>query len=648
MSKMNRRTALLRSPRTGVTPPPLTHGPWSSPTASTEDRLILAKLPLNAAGSAAVTAGPQIDVSAAGVVTAYLWGEPYFRDAWLNRSNLAQRWNQDSKRVLDTIDGTFMLLIVEPDGFRLINDKVSALTWYCARQGSYLYASNSFGHVMDAADVPFKFNYHAYRHYIYTRSHHYDMSLVDGVFKLLKGHTLDHTLKQRQYYDLRDSFESDITPEMYFDHLGEIMMQTMQSKQVGILASNGYDSRVLCLLLSQHLEHFHVFTYAADTYSETPHLKHFLQQLPKQNYTLHTLRHSMAKGSPHYTPRKLARHAELFLDCFMDLSGNKEHLLYIDALDRMVDMGIDHVVTGCMAGDVRRIIPLYLMELRESDIEDIASPQLLQKFGISNDQLEMLYHGLREDDPWVDDKHYLFGDAQTNYTHPLMLHHGLTQNSLTVYTARALELYRGIDRSKLPGRGGVNMWRDYIDRYMPGAKSVPFDTGITMDVPLEHDPWIADTIDIDYACEQMRQADVFDDEFIDLMRDTYGVQRKPYDATQTFLNLWAWFTNITGQRGKFMESLQRMRQTDPYLKPRGINRSFAIARLRILDRLRIAWDALCALGDRKHPLFRLRAWCKRQWRYKGYAIGSAVYGLIRRTLRLPPWQNIRRRLLGGA
>jgi len=307
---------------------------------------------------------------------------------------------------------------------------------------------------MQQAKVDLDFNYHAYRHYIYTRSHHYDLSLVDGVFKILKGHYLDQTFKQQQYYDLCANFESNTTPQMYFDHLGEIITQTMRDKQVGILASNGFDSRLLCLLLSQHLDHFHVFTYGSDTYSESSRLQRFLKKLPRQNYTLHKFRHSMAKSSPHFTPRKLIEHSDLFLDCFMDLSGNKEHLLYIDAFAKMIDLGIDHVVTGCMAGDVRRIIPLYLMELRKSDLESIASPHMQRLFDVTNDQLEQLYHSGRDDDAWVDGKHYHFGDAQTNYPHPLMLNYGLVQNSLTVYTARALELYRGINRDKLPGRGG--------------------------------------------------------------------------------------------------------------------------------------------------------------------------------------------------
>ncbi len=610
----------------------LDHGPWSSTAASPEDRLILARLPLHPELEAEIVAGPIVDISRAAGVTGYLWGEPYFRDPWLNRTNLAERWIESPDRMLDLIDGSFMLLIHEPDGFKLINDKVSALTWYCTQRGDWLWASNSLGHLMQAADVPFDFDYHAYRHYIYTRSHHYDLSLIKNVFKLLKGHYLDQTLEQKQYYDLRAAFETDITPEQYLDHLRDVISQTMRGKEIGVLASNGFDSRFLCLLLSQNLDHFHIFSYGADTYSETGRLEAFLKLLPMQNYTLHKLRHSMAAGSPHFTPRKLIDHADLFLDCFVDLSGNKEHLLYLDAFAQMTDLRMDHVVTGCMAGHVRRSIPLYLMELRESDMEQVGTDRTRELFGVTNEELEELYHGRREDDDWVDDKHYLFGDAQTNYTHPLMLNYGLVQNSLAVYTARALELYRGIDRQILPGRGGVNLWREYLNEYLPHAEPVPYDTGITLDVPLEHDPWIPHTIDVDAACRVMRESGDFDPEFIDLIRDTYGIQRPPYSATQTFLNLWGWYANLSGRREAFIQSLAVLRRRTTQLQRSPKRRVIA----RLADWSRIRLGTLTAVCDRRHPVYRLCRWCKLALRYRGYAGGSAIYGGCRRLLGLPP------------
>jgi hypothetical protein len=132
------KTDVLSAPPCGESdhakPMQLAHGPWSSQSATPEDRVILARLPLNPAMQANVVAGPQVEVSIAGDIKAYLWGEPYFRNPWLNTTNIADRWIESPDRVLETIDGSFLLLIIEPAGFRLINDKLSALTWYCTKQ----------------------------------------------------------------------------------------------------------------------------------------------------------------------------------------------------------------------------------------------------------------------------------------------------------------------------------------------------------------------------------------------------------------------------------------------------------------------------------------------------------------------------------
>ncbi len=619
----------------------MTHSIPGSPDR--QDRLILAKLPLTEGQPAQVHAGNDIHHSRHGDTQAYLFGLPYFTDPWLNTANVASRWAQDRDRVLETVDGTYLLLVVEPGNFYLVNDKVSPLTWYWTRRDDAVHASNSLTHLTQSLSLPIDFDYESYRHMLHTRNHHFDRSLLKGVSKLLKGHLLSRQCVATRYYDFPPRIKAGSTPGDYFDHIRDYTRQTLAGKKVALLASNGYDSRLNAVILSQCLDRFDIFTFKSDVYSEHSGARQFFSKLPRQNYNLRTPGYSMAPGSPHYAPRWLGRHPGLFLDCFDDLSENKEHLLFLEVFAQLAREGFDAVVTGCMGGDVRRVHPLYLVAHRDSDLDLAGTPQTKRLFGISDKQIDDHYRQMEADPESLENQRELFGDGQMNYTAPLLINRGICQVALPLCTARSMEIYRGIDRAKLPGRGGINFFREFIAQEVPGSKPVPFDTGIALHVPFEKDSWLADTVDIDTAHRTMLESGLFDPDFLKLMRDTYGQQRQPYySGACSYLNLWAWFAVITNQPDRFAQSLSPLTQHDPYLQPKGVRRGFQIFWQRLVYAFCLLPYRAGGWRDHRHPINRFCLWSKTKVKRGVYLAGSAAYGVLRKCLGLPPWDQLRR------
>lgn len=598
-------------------------------------RLIFARLPLQPGLTPHVDAGADFRRSEHDGVTAWLWGLPYFRDPALRTGSLARHWRQSPQRVLGGLDGAFLLLVLHPGGFTLVNDQVSPLTWYCHRRGGYLEVSNSLHHLMRTAPLPLAMDYHAYRHQIYTRNHHFNFCVQRGVGKLLKGHLLEPGLTPRCYYQLQPRIERGTTPADYFDHLRHYIRSTLCGRRVAILASNGYDSRMNCILLSECLDHFDIYTFRSDVYSEHRHARRFLRCLPRQNFTIHEVGHSMARGSPWYTPRRLAMHTDLFLDCFDDLTENKEHMLFLDPLTAMVERGCEVLITGCMGGDVRRVNPIHLIEDRPTDMDTAGTARTRELFGISDQDLYEFYQPHREDAAWLDDHRERYGDGQMNYVQPLLLNRGIAAVALPMATARSMEIYRGIDRTKLPGRGGVNFYREFIAASVPEAEPISFDTGIAIHVPLEMEPWLPRTVDLDLACRAMCEGGI-DEQVLALLRNTYGIQSPSYHGTQAFLNLWAWFAATMNQRELFAASLEPLRRHDPYWH----GQTWRAAALRGWDAARARWHATRHLGDTRHPLNRWGKMIRRAGRDVGYRVGSAGYGVARRLLGLPPWREL--------
>ena len=614
------------------------------PHGESSRRLITARLSLAGPSQPEVDAGKEVHRSQAGAVTAYLYGFPFFQSDWLNTNNLAQRWSEDRDRVLNELDGMFLLLVVTENDFFLVNDRISPLTWYWVRRGDFCYASNSLQHLLAKSQTPLDFDYESFRHLIHTCADHFDRSVVKGVSKLLKGHYISRGLQPVHYFWLPDHVIEGSTPDDYFDHLRVFIRETMAHKKVAVLSSNGFDSRMACVLLSQCLDHFDVFTIRSDVYSEHHRLREFLDHLPRQNFGFRVFGHSMVPSSPHYTARRLWTQRSLYLDCVDDLTINKQHMLFADVFATLIDEGYEVLVNGCHGGDVRTVVPIQVVFQRPAGLEAMGTPRTRELFAVSDNELTQQYLEHHPDPQILEKRREQLSDGQMSCFAPLLLNHGLVQVPLPICSARALQLYRGIDRTKIPGRGGVNFYREFIAQQVPNAPPIPYDTGIGLSVPGETKGWIQCSIDLDFAHQAMSQSGLFDESFLVLMRDELGKQHPPYTGQSSYLNLWAWFTTITDQRPLFEESLQPLQRSDPYLHPAGPVRTIRIILRRAFDQSRL-WVAL-ALGvkDHRHVLNRWRKAGSIAAKRGVYVICSTAYSITRRLFGLPPWEQMKARL----
>lgn len=604
-------------------------------------RVITARLGCAAGSPSTVSAGAGVQVTQADGVRTWIVGMPYATDPWLRLDALASCWGQDRSRVLRNLDGTFLLLAIDGDGFHLINDKVSPLTWYWCRQGDEVIASTSLRQWLRAARVPLSIDYRALRHHLYTRSHHFDCCVAAGAAKLLKGQCLGSDGQPRFYYRLPDHIRTAATPDDFFDALRGFVRATLAGRKVAVLASNGFDSRMNILLLTECLDHLDICTLRSDAYSEHRMLEAFLDTIPRRNWRLRHFDYSMAPSSPHYAPRRLHEHADFFLDCFDDLTENKEHLIFAPVLRQLVSEGFDAIITGCMGGDVRRVIPIHVVNHRPDTLDPLGTPRTRELFGVTRTQLHDEYTRTERETPDVPRERT--GDGQMNYAWPLYARHGLLHIALPICTAQSMEIYRGIDRLTLPGHGGVNFFREFIQRHAPRAPEIRFDTGIALNAPEETRPWIAGTIDLDYVDGVMRQSGVIDGEVLTLLRETYGRQTPPQDAAQSYLNLWAWFATVNDRRDWFAESLRRMRASDPYLWSPGTARTLTVARRRMVDALALHTFRLLDWRDNRHPMHRAAKAARQTFRRGAYTVGSKSYGLLRSVFDLPPWRDIMRK-----
>ena len=612
----------------------------SSSAPSTAERLIVARLPLQPGKPAQVNAGKQVHQSQAKTTRAYLYGVPCFLDPWLDTTNVATRWRENRQRVLDSLDGVFLLLVVENDNFYLVNDKVSQVTWFWTKKDDQVYASNSLVALMDAAQLPLRFDYRAYRHHIYTRGHHFDMCVVQDVGKMLKGHYVDRSLNEHRYYRLEDNFRHGATPADYFDHVRDVIRQTLMGKKVAVLSSNGFDSRTDCILASQCLDQFEVFTIKADAFSEHRQTRQFLKSLPKQNYKFRVAGHSMSSGSPRYTIRNLYEHAPTFLSCFDDLTENKEHVVFADILATLAKEGFDAIVTGCMGGDVRKLLPMVTIYDRPTDLDQAGTSSKHEFFRDEHDVMKQRYTADFPDAGLLDPMREFAGDGQQNYTAPMLLHHGVLHVPLPICTARAHELYRGIDRTSVPGRGGINFFREFIQEQTPKAPPIPFDNGIAFHQPFENSNWLPQVLDIDFVHNSLLESGVFDQEFLELMRDSYGQQRSPYySGSMSYLNLWAWYCVVTDQPDAYMRSLEPLRTHDPYLQPPGLSRTLQVTAAQLRYAMGLALFHTLRWDDPRHFVNRQITVLVKATKRLIYQIGSAGYGVLRKCFGLGPWKQ---------
>lgn len=569
-------------------------------------RLITARLPLEGGSGTQVQAGVQVHQSHDGAVSAYLVGLPYFLDPWLDADHLATRWREDRARVLDTLDGTFHLLVLDGDGFHLVNDKVSAATWFwCVRNG-VVHASNGFKALIRAADVPLRFDYRAFRHQLQTKAGLFDMSVIQGVRKLRKGHILGRDLEPRQYYDPATHIVPGSTPEDYFAHLDHYISQVLRQRRVATLCSAGFDSMMQATLLSRGLEQFDVYTAVTDIYSEHRRAQRFLRLLPKQNFRVQTFGYSMAPGSPAYAPRRLHTHASTYLACVDDLIMSKDHLTFADILTQMRKEGVEVLVTGYYGDSVRRAVPIHLMYYLNLHLDALATPRVRELFADSDEQVAACYPRC-EDELWQRLTH-----AQWAYTPAMFLNLGIACVALPACTARALALSRGIDRDKLPGRGGVNFYRDYVKQQVPGVRFLPYDTGLGAIMPFEQD-WISQVLDPVAVAEELKASGVFDPQFVDFMVEHYGRSGSAHSSSQNFLHLWAWYCMISDRPSAFEASLTPLRRNDPYFQPVGPRRTLALAWRRLANRATATafqWRHIRWAGagnpDGRHPINRVR------------------------------------------
>lgn len=590
------------------------------------------RLPGDNAVDATVTAGASIAHSTADGVDAWLLGLPFFTDPWLNAANFAQRWSEDQPRVLDTIDGTFLLLVVTRDNFFLVNDKVSPLTWHWTPRGDRVIASSNLIGLRDAANLPLDVDYETLRRQIFTRSQFFDRCILKGVRKIRKGFLVDRAQTERQYYDLVANIRHGSTPADYFAHLDDFVQQTMTGRKVATLASAGFDSRINCLMLNRHLDEVDVFTYRSDLYSEHRKAKQFLSCLPRQRYRLHTLGHSMLPGSPHYTPRTVYRHRDTYLECFDDLTMNKEHFIFVEALDAMRRNGTQVLVNGVSGDSVRRLRPLTLFWPTKDTLDDDSPPAVRELWGPPLGELEQQYTHTGNAER-SDALRLSVGSGQFNYGSPLLANLGIVAVSLPICTARALELYRGIDRSELSGKRQCNLFSDYLDAHVPKARPVPPDTGIALGVPGEARQWIAQTIDLDAACDAMIDEGGLNADAIRLLRDTLGRQRNAGYSRPAFFNLWSWYCRFTGASQRFEASFAPLLASDAYLQEgRALNRS----RARLAAAARRSWAHVTGVRDHRHIAHRAVREGRRALRLGACRAASGVYGVIKRCLGKSP------------
>lgn len=579
------------------------------------------------------------DVSVDGDIAVYTLGLPYFGDASLSVSNLAAAWRSDPRGVLGAIDGTFLMLVVTPEGPAIINDPASPLTWHWTRRGDEFVASTSLRELVRAAGIPIAPDYAALaRHYI-TRDTHFDCSPIKGARKLLKGQWLDPSLDPRFYYRVAQNIRPGTTPDDLFTHFEDFCRHTFRNRKVAMLGSNGHDSRLNALILSRALDHFDIFTFTSDIYSEHRMAEAYYRCLPRQNFTVRRVPYSMSPGSPHYAVRRLATHTDVFLDCFDDLTENKEQMIFLDVFRTLVREGYEVVVTGCVGGDVRRVLTPHMINFRPNDFHRTAPPRVRQMLGETDEEAEAGYEKILANDP--DSVREILSDGQMNYTGPLYFNHGLLQVALPVATGRSVAIMRGIDRTKLPGRGGVNIFRDHVERHVPGARPVPFDTGIALHAPGELRCWLPEVLDMDLIDRRVREAGHFDPEFWSHLRNTHGIQRDPYRSSQSYLNTWAWYANLIGKREWFVESLDRLRQTDPALT--GGPRSLAWLRRRGTHHVAILSRKVFGVHDPRHPLQRAANAAACFFKSVARSVGSWGYGILRGVFGLPPWNELRRR-----
>jgi hypothetical protein len=166
-----------------------------------------------------------------------------------------------------------------------------------------------------------------------------------------------------------------------------------------------------------------------------------------------------------------------------------------------------------------------------------------------------------------------------------------------------MEIYRGIDRTKLPGTGGVNFYREFIAQNVPTAAPIPYNTGIAHTVPGEEGPWLQRCFDLPFVRQTMEQTGIWHPDVLDMIMNHFALQRPPFEDAQTFLNLWAWTVVLTDQRDAFHRSIEPMYAYDAYLARNGHGALLRELHWRF-DQSRAVAGTLARVGDWRHPLRR--------------------------------------------
>ncbi len=549
--------------------------------------------------------GRDVAISRHGPVTAYLTGLPHFLEPGITTDDIARLWHDNPQHARETIDGAYLLLVIEPDNFHIVNDRVSPLTWHWLARDGKVYADTSLVRLLQASGQPIELDYKAIRYNLFTRGHHFDLCCAKGANRMRKAHYLDKALTPTRYYDFTQHFVQGATTEDYFEHLRDYLRRTMRGRKLAVLGSNGHDSRMIYTLLSEEADHFDAFTMRCDRYPEHEMARRFLKAMPRQNHELHVMHHSMVPSSPAYSPRRLARYTDLFLDMFDELTVNKEHFLFLEVLSHMKEGGYDALFTGAWGGNVRTINPVECVFPRDEPYEAVGTDETRRLFGVSDAHLLKEFTESKRNAAILDPRYERLGNGHLNYAQTLWEATGAMFIPLPMPTVRSMEIYRGIDRTKLPGVGGVNFYREFVAGLVPDAEPIPYDNGIAYAVPGERERWIAHCFDLAFVRRTMQETGIWHPDVLDMIMNHFARQRPPFRDAQDFLNLWAWTTVLTDRREAFHRSLQPMREHDAYLVANGHGALLRNLHWRF-DQSRIATASLARVGDWRHPLHR--AW----------------------------------------